>query len=146
MPPDDYEIIEQALQRLQWAEQKKFSQLLALHNLTLPQFLVLMAIRRRGAGCPIGTLAEEMWQAYPTMTGIVDRLKEAGLVARADDPNDRRKVVVQLTAAGRTLLERARGARRARMIRALAHFSPRERRELVRLVKKYLEALEKEAE
>ena len=87
-----------------WTEQKRFSQLLAAHDLTLPQFLVLAAIRQRGTGCPIGTLADEMFQSYPTMTGIVDRLEIARLVAheRGND-QDRRKVVVTLTPAGREI-------------------------------------------
>jgi len=143
---DDYEVIEQALRRLLWTEQKRFSRLLAQHELTLPQFLVLAAIRQRGAGCPIGTLADGMFQSYPTMTGIVDRLTVAGLVVRVSDPADGRKVVVNLTDAGRALLNRVRSARRERMIRALARFSLRDRRELLRLVKIYLETLEKEDE
>ena len=34
------------------------------------------------------------------ITQILDRLERAGLVARAPDPDDRRKVVVELTAEG----------------------------------------------
>ena len=94
---DDYEVIEHALQRLMWNEQKKFAALLMVHHLTLPQFLVLAAVRQHASGCPMGTLAEEMFQSYPTMTGIVDRLKQAGLVSRGEDPADRRRVVVSLT-------------------------------------------------
>jgi len=142
----DYEIIEHALQHLMWTEQKKFAALLAAHDLTLPQFLVLASIRQHGAGCPMGTLAEEMFQSYPTMTGIVDRLKKAGLVSRGDDPADRRKVVVSLTRQGRELLDRARNARRERMIRALGRLSAQDRRDFLRLLTNYLETLEKENE
>lgn len=143
---DEYEVIEHAVHRLVWAEQKKFTQLLLEHNVTLPQFFVLLAIKRRGAGCPIGTLAEEMLQSYPTMTGIVDRLEEAKLVVRdRATEKDRRKVIVRLTRPGSQLLERAEGARHERMIRALAHFSPHDRRELLRLLMIYLETLEKES-
>lgn len=141
---NEYEFIEHALQHLMWTEQKKFAALLDEHHLTLPQFLVLASIRQHGAGCPIGTLAEKMFQSYPTMTGIVDRLKDAGLVTRGDDPADRRKVVISLTRAGRDLLDRARNARRKRMVRALAHLSAQDRREFLRLLTSYLDALEKE--
>ncbi len=143
---DEYEVIEQAVHRLVWAEQKKFTQLLLEHNVTLPQFYVLLSIKRRGAGCPIGTLAEEMLQSYPTMTGIVDRLEEAKLVVRdRASEKDRRKVIVRLTRQGGQLLQRASNARHERMLRALARFSAHDRRELLRLLMIYLETLEKES-
>ena len=85
-----------------------------------------------------------MFQSYPTMTGIVDRLKDAGLVARGDDPQDRRKVVVSLTRQGRALLDRARDTRRTRMIRALGKFSTQDRREFLRLLTSYFETIEEE--
>jgi DNA-binding MarR family transcriptional regulator len=141
---DEYEIIEHAIQRLMWMEQKKFAVLLSQHALTLPQFLVLALVHQHGVGCPIGKLAEEMFQSYPTMTGIVDRLKDAGLVARGDDPTDRRKVVVSLTREGRTLLDRARDTRRVRMARALGKLSTQDRREFLRLLTIYLETFEEE--
>jgi len=139
---DDYAVIEHVLQRLMWTEQKKFAALLAQHALTLPQFLVLAAVHQHSAGCPIGKLAEEMFQAYPTMTGIVDRLKDAGLVSRGQDPEDRRKVVIHLTRQGSELLDRARDTRRTRMIRALGKFSAQDRREFLRLLTRYLETFE----
>ncbi len=138
--------IEHSLQRVAWTEQKRISQILSEHNLTLPQFVVLVSIARRGAGCPIGKLAEEMMQSYPTMTGIVDRLFDDKLVVRQNDPEDRRKVVVSLTSAGRQLLERARAARRERLAGALKKFSLRDQREFLRLLTLYLTELEKENE
>ncbi len=143
---DDYEVIEEAVRRLVRAEQKKFAQLLVEHNVTLPQFYVLLSIKRRGAGCPIGALAEEMLQSYPTMTGIVDRLEEAKLVVRdRATEKDRRKVIVRLTPRGSQLLERANVARHERMNRAFAGLSAHDRRELLRLLMIYLETLEKES-
>ncbi len=142
---NDYQTIEQTFQRVMWIEKKRFSQLLAVLDLTPSQFLVLASIRQRGTGCPIGALADEMFQSYPTMTGIVDRLELAKLVVRErGNDHDRRKVVVNLTAAGCELLERAQAARRERMLKAFGAFSPRERQDLVRLLTIYLDTLEKE--
>ncbi len=142
----DHEIIERALQRLMWTEQKRFTLLLAEHGLTLPQFIVLATIHKRG-GCPIGMLADDMFQSYPTMTGIVDRLEDARLVARErGNKEDRRQVVVTLTQAGQHILDRAQNARRERMRRALTHFSVNDRREFIRLLTTYLDVLEKETE
>ncbi len=144
---DEYDVIEQALHRLIWTEQKRFTQLLEEHDLSLPRFLVLLSIQRRGVGCPIGSLADEWLQSYPTMTDIVDRLEEDKLVTRERvDPKDRRKVMVSLTPSGQQILARARGARREWMTRALADFTDKDRRVFVRLLSNYLQALEKEPE
>lgn len=144
---DEYEVIQHALQRLVWTEQKKFTQLLEGHHLSLPRFLVLLSIKRRGCGCPIGALADEWLQSYPTMTGIVDRLEQAKLVSRQRDANgDRRQVVVNLTALGHDLLARAHTAHRKRVVRALSQFPAEDRHEFLRLLTDYLDALEKESE
>jgi DNA-binding MarR family transcriptional regulator len=45
-----------------------------------------------------------------TLTAVVDRLEAKGYVARATDPDDRRSVVVTLSAAGRPAARRARQA------------------------------------
>jgi DNA-binding MarR family transcriptional regulator len=144
---DEYDVIEQAMHRLIWTEQKRFTQLLEEHKLSLPRFLVLWSIKRRGVGCPIGTLADEWLQSYPTMTDIVDRLEENKLVTRERvDPKDRRKVMVSLTPQGHQLLARAHTARRERMTQALANFTAEDRREFLRLLSNYMQALEKDPE
>jgi len=45
-------------------------------------------------------LAEIVLRSSGGMTQILDRLERAGLVARAPDPDDRRRVVIQLTPEG----------------------------------------------
>ena len=45
-------------------------------------------------------LSEIVVRSSGGMTQILDRLERAGLVARAPDPDDRRKVLVRLTADG----------------------------------------------
>jgi hypothetical protein len=54
-----------------------------------------------------------------TVTGIVDRLCEQGLVARTVDPHDRRATRVTATAAGQGLVGRLYRVRRERMARVL---------------------------
>jgi DNA-binding MarR family transcriptional regulator len=145
-PTDELEIVEQSLQRVMWTEHKQLEQLLTEHRLTLPKFLVLISLIKREGGCPIGELADELFQSYPTMTGIVDRLAEDKLVARErEHAADRRKVVVNLTPQGKQLLQRARTARRERMRHALEKFSAHDRKEFVRLLLVYLQVLESDA-
>ncbi len=145
-PTDEFEILEQSLQRVMWTEHKKLEQSLTEHELTLPKFLVLVSLIKHGGACPIGELAGELFQSSPTMTGIVDRLVNDKLVARERElEEDRRKVVVSLTPHGKQLFVRARTARSERMRRAFNHFSAGERKEFLRLLTVYLGALEKEA-
>jgi DNA-binding MarR family transcriptional regulator len=143
--PDSFQELAETVQRIMWAEHKRTAQRFEEHSLTIPQFYTLVAIARRESGCPIGLLAGEMQQSNATMTGIVDRLETQKLVKRKRlDPDDRRKVNVELTAAGYAMLARARETRLADLRRALEAFPPRDRQEFLRLLKLYLAELEKE--
>ena len=53
-------------------------------------------IRRYGA-MPAGRLAELTGLTTGAITGIIDRLEEAGYVSRTDDPKDRRRIIVEPT-------------------------------------------------
>jgi len=54
----------------------------------------------------------------PTVSGVVDRLVERGLIARRTNPSDRRRVFVGITPAGVQLLDRFRDLN-ARQLRDL---------------------------
>jgi DNA-binding MarR family transcriptional regulator len=53
-------------------------------------------IHRYGA-MPAGRLAELSGLTTGAVTGIIDRLEEAGYVRRTDDPKDRRRIIVEPT-------------------------------------------------
>ena len=53
-------------------------------------------IRQYGA-MPAGRLAELTGLTTGAVTGIIDRLEEAGYVRRANDPKDRRRTIVEPT-------------------------------------------------
>ena len=53
-------------------------------------------IHRYGA-MPAGRLAELTGLTTGAITGIIDRLEEAGYVSRTDDPKDRRRIIVEPT-------------------------------------------------
>ena len=77
---------------------------LAKRNITHTQFFVLIAIHSNGR-CPMRTLAANMHVSMPTVSGIIDRLVKAGFVQRIEDLQDRRQVVVELSAKGRQFIE-----------------------------------------
>ncbi|MFI6902258.1 MarR family winged helix-turn-helix transcriptional regulator [Nonomuraea sp. NPDC050394] len=72
-------------------------------------------------------LAEEHAVQLPTMTVQINRLEEAGLVARGGDPADARVRTVGLTGEGRTRLLAVQRARIAHLAHELAALTPDER-------------------
>jgi DNA-binding MarR family transcriptional regulator len=52
----------------------------------------------------VGVLAERMQLAHHTTVELIDRLEERGLVARRRHDDDRRQVLVEITAAGEAIL------------------------------------------
>ncbi len=73
------------------------------HGLTVPQLVVLSELSRLG-NVSTGRLATAISLSQATVTGILDRLERKGLVRRRRDPQDRRRVLVRITAPGRRLL------------------------------------------
>ena len=69
-------------------------------------------------------LAHRLGVTNSTATGQVDRLVELGLLARHEDPADRRQVVVTATPAGEAALERFRELNSRRMREMLGHVDP----------------------
>lgn len=90
--------------------------------LTMPQMVTLFAIRDTGS-CRMSELAEITQQSAGTLTGIVDRLIEDGLVARVRDAEDRRVVQVVLTQMGQERIHHVERARCADMARVLRYFT-----------------------
>jgi DNA-binding MarR family transcriptional regulator len=79
------------------------------HGLEGWEFDVLAALRRSGEPyrASPGALVRATGVTSGTMTNRVDRLVARGLVRRDTDPDDRRSVRVELTAAGRTTVDGA---------------------------------------
>lgn len=81
----------------------------ASHGLGVWEFDVLAALRRQGHPYQMspGALLRATLVTSGTMTNRIDRLAEAGLVSREADPQDRRGILVTLTAAGRNRVDAA---------------------------------------
>ncbi|MCW2815818.1 MAG: MarR family transcriptional regulator [Nocardioides sp.] len=77
-------------------------QAFSAHDIESWEFDVLAALRRAGAPYELspGRLLRETLVTSGTMTNRVDRLAARGLVERYPDPEDRRGVIVRLTADG----------------------------------------------
>lgn len=103
----------------------------ALESLDLKmwEYDVLSALRRQGKPyrLPATELAHESLLSTGAMTNRIDRLEERELVKRSTDPEDRRGVLVSLTAAGRKLVDMAIEARLTIAEEQLSGLSPEER-------------------
>ena len=97
-----------SLMRVQQLVIGRLDALLKPHGLTFARYeaLVLLTFSSRGS-LPLGKMGERL-QVHPTsVTSIVRRLEDAGLVQRRTHPDDARAVLAEITAAGRSLVEAA---------------------------------------
>lgn len=80
-------------------------------DLTISRFEVLLLLSfARGGRLPVMRLRDLLLVHGSSATYLVDRLAEAGWVAREADPGDRRVSIVRLTDAGRARMEAGAGA------------------------------------
>jgi DNA-binding MarR family transcriptional regulator len=68
--------------------------------------LVLLTFSRQGA-LPLGKMGERLMIHPTSVTNIVDRLEQQGLVRRVDHPSDRRTTLCEITSEGRALVDEA---------------------------------------
>jgi DNA-binding MarR family transcriptional regulator len=100
-----------------------------LGGLTPSQLSVLASLGRQGA-MTLSALAENEGVAGSSISGIVTRLADKGLVRRVPHPEDGRSSLVELSEAGRTVLEKGRGERTAFLAARLQRLSAEERETL----------------
>jgi DNA-binding MarR family transcriptional regulator len=67
-------------------------------DLTSRQLVILLECREKP--CTVRGLAETLNVPKPAITRALNRVEELGLVARRDDPDDRRSILVGLTPKG----------------------------------------------
>lgn len=106
---------------------------------------VLATLRRSGKPyrlTPTG-LRESVLITSGAMTACLDRLEANGLIARRDNPDDRRSKSAGLTVAGTKLIDKAIVTRFAEAANAVAGLSARDRATLAGLLKKLDQRLER---
>ena len=85
---------------------------------SMPQFFLLMQVHRR-EHCGISDLSENLEITNAATSQLVDKLVQAGLLERTEDPHDRRAKQVSLSPAGEAFIEKAI-AERSRWVDGLA--------------------------
>ncbi|MEI7770446.1 MAG: MarR family transcriptional regulator [Chloroflexales bacterium] len=98
---------------------------------SMAQLKALFVIAREEPA-PIGRVAEVLQVGLPTASHLVDRLVQDGMVARANDPTDRRRTLASLTPQGTQLCARLRQGSAARLHSWLDQLDDEERAILAR--------------
>jgi DNA-binding MarR family transcriptional regulator len=110
-------------------------------GLNAGEFKVLLKLDRHGA-MAAGELAEVLNLSTGAKTNRIDGLEEAGFVTRTRDLEDRRSVVVEVTASGREVLDRIVAAQGGEERDLLAVLSPTQRDRLNDLLRELVLSIE----
>jgi MarR family transcriptional regulator, organic hydroperoxide resistance regulator len=92
-------------------------------GVTGPQRLVIRIVGR-SPGISAGELADIMHVHPSTLTGVLKRLENRGVLTRKPDPADARRALFGLTAKGKELDQQRTGTVEAAVRRALARIEP----------------------
>lgn len=99
-------------------------------NVTIPQYRALVVLASRGPQSA-GALADVLGVHSSTLTRLCDRLVAKGLITRDDEPGNRRRVTLALTARGRALVRSVTNRRRKEIASIVARVPRRQRAALV---------------
>ena len=108
-------------------------------GMTPQQYWLLRQLRRDGA-LSIGELAQSLGITTGSATVACKRLEHAGLLTRARQHEDERKVQVALTEQGEELFDSLRQKKRAELAQWLDVLDQREQDELLDMVERLLES------
>lgn len=132
-----------SVQRIAQLLEKDTQRVLAQFRLRDTEFRLLAGLRR--AGAPFCRSPSELSPRYVPvtsggLTGVIARLLRRRLVRRFTNPADGRGVLVELTAEGRELIERAMAEIAARQSALVAGLGPGQRRATAQILRGLLRA------
>ena len=116
--------------------QIRFARLFRQHGLTPQQYNVLRILRGEGKDLPILEIAARMITVVPGITGLIDRLESAGLVARKRCDQDRRVIYVAITSRALQVLAEIDSPLEKLHRQTLGHMNSEELFNLCRLLEK----------
>lgn len=116
--------------------QIRFTRLFREYGLTPSQYNVLRILRGEGQPLPILEIADRTIAVVPGITGLIDRLEQAGMATRVRCEQDRRVVYVTITPKALKALADLDGPVRELHQRLAGHLSKAELKELNRLLEK----------
>ena len=134
------------LHRISARLQRRIETWLAPLDLTWESFSLILTLRRSGAPFALRPtdLYRESLLTSGAITNRIDRVERQGLVRRRQDPNDGRVMVVELTAAGRRLADRATAIHFRALAETFADLTKDERGQLDTSLARLMAVLETE--
>jgi len=112
---------------------------LTRRDITTTQLLVLECLATCGH-CKMHTLVDALKVKFSGVTAIIDRLVKTGFVIREHGKEDRRTVLVVLSAKGKKVLEEVYQQRRKAFIQVFSRVSAKERQEYLTILEKIVES------
>jgi DNA-binding MarR family transcriptional regulator len=99
-------------------------------GLTIPQVMVLNSIEQLG-DVTVKRISDEVSLSQATVTTILNRLEDRGLVERVRNPDDKRIVNARLTPAGKSALTASPPLLHESFIQRFEHLSQREKSQIL---------------
>jgi DNA-binding MarR family transcriptional regulator len=134
------------LHRISARLQRRIETWLEPLELTWESFSLILTLRRSGAPFALRPtdLYRESLLTSGAITNRIDRVERQGLVRRRQDPKDGRVMVVQLTAAGRRLADKAAAVHFAALAETFGGLSRQECTQLNTSLARLMSVLETE--
>jgi DNA-binding MarR family transcriptional regulator len=139
--PDPLRFV-QLLWQLDHALNKRSRRLLRLVGVTAPQRFIIRVIALYPGSTP-SHIARWLHVTPATVTRVVQRMEEAGLLRREPDPADSRRVLLHLTAKARRLEEKTESSGESPIARVLARTPAARVEETCKMLAALIEELEK---
>lgn len=137
----DPDRVVQGLRRVVRALQTFSQDIYRNYGLTAPQLWALKSLQRAGP-LPVGQLARALAVHQSSLSLLIDRLEQRGLVRRRRSRSDGRVVELLLTPRGHTLAAEAPEAAQGRLLHALEQLPAPRVREIREAVEQIVGAME----
>jgi DNA-binding MarR family transcriptional regulator len=139
--PDDPAMLFQRLIGLANRETAAKSTLYVYESgLTFPQIIAMYILTWDGPQ-PISRLAEALRLSLAATSQLIDRLVDAGFVAREESPEDRRVRIVRMKAQGKQFMDRLNEVRRRELSDAFDKLPAKTRARLTDVLREAVEEL-----
>jgi MarR family 2-MHQ and catechol resistance regulon transcriptional repressor len=126
----------QALLRAEAAVRKRIAAQLSTEGVSAAGFSVLVVLTTAGGTLELRTLRRRLGWSKANATEVTATLEARQLVRRRRDPADRRIVIVELSHAGRDLVERVFPEHSDRVTQAFGALDEGEKRSLAEICRK----------
>jgi DNA-binding MarR family transcriptional regulator len=111
------------------------------YNVSAPQVACLLALLEDGP-MALSQVARKIMVNSSTLTGIIDRLEQKGLVTRTRTSPDRRVITIELTEEGRKVAENAPPPVQLKIVEGLKQLNEQEREQIIQALSKLAEMID----